>query len=261
MEVLMDDPDLISLSSISDSTDCSSNSNLSFHSVAIMLSSKGKKTAARTRKALGATTPSKNNNNKKSKSKTAKKPVDDKEVEEEVEEVPPPTIVNDPIAGATVSNVVIGTKPIPIKRFNVKKKKLTDANSSLIQSINGIPPIDISVDCLRKFCARESIPGLGSSASKLKCIQGIISAKNNPDVVIKKKSENAAKKAHVRLNRNRHCNVLFADNIRNGVTTWGACLTAAQQTAGIKQDEALHKKICARNTTTQTSTMNMHTHN
>ena len=153
-----------------------------------------------TRKGLGATAPSKKNN--KSKSKTVKKPVNDSPPDEEVEEAPPPTVVNDPIAGATMSNVVVGTKLVPIKRFDVKKKKLTDANSSLLQSIAGVPPIDISVDVLRKFCVRESIPGLGSSASKLKCIKGIIRAKNNPDAMMKKKSDDAAKKAHVRLNRN-----------------------------------------------------------
>ena len=147
----MDDPDLIPLSSISDSTECSSDSNLSFQSLAIMLTSANRWS---TRKGLGATAPSKKNK----KSKTVKKepvddtPADDSPPDEEVEEVPPPTVVDDPIAAAAMSNVVIGTKLVPIKRFDVKKKKLTDANSSLLQSINGVPPIDISVDCLRKFC-------------------------------------------------------------------------------------------------------------
>ena len=153
----------------------------------------------RTRKGLGATAPSKNNNKSNNKSKTkktvdakTKKTVDAPEEprgwSNEVEEVPPPTLVEDPIAGATMSNVVIGTKLVPIKRVDAKKK-LTDANSSLLQSIAGIPPIDITVDVLRKFCVRESIPGLGSSASKIKCILRIITAKNNPDLVISKKKE------------------------------------------------------------------------
>ena len=170
----IDDPDLISLSSISDSTKYSSDSNISFHSLAIMLTSANRWS---TKKGLGATAPSKKNK----KSKTVKKePVDDtpadKDAEEEVKEVPLPPIVEDPIAGATMSNVVIGTKLVPIKRIDAKKK-LTGAKSSLLQSINGIQPIDISVDISRRFCVRESIPGLGSSASKLKCIQGIIAAK------------------------------------------------------------------------------------
>ena len=48
----------------------------------------------------------------------------------------------------------------------------------------------------------------------------------------------------MRLNCNQHCNVLFSDNIRNGLVTQGACLTASEQTASIEQDELLHKKIC-----------------
>ena len=55
----MDDPDLISSLSISESTDHSSNSNLLFCTLAIMLASKGKKTAPWTRNGLGATAPSK----------------------------------------------------------------------------------------------------------------------------------------------------------------------------------------------------------
>ena len=63
MEISMDDdPDLISLSSISDSTECSSDSNLPFHSLAIMLTSANRRT---TRKGLKATAPSKNNNKSK----------------------------------------------------------------------------------------------------------------------------------------------------------------------------------------------------
>lgn len=89
---------------------------------------------------------------------------------------------------------MIGTKLVPAKRLDGKKKtELTDANSSVLQSIAGVPPIDISVNCSRKFCVRESIPSLRSSASKLKHIKGIIAAKKNPDAVIKKKSEDAAK--------------------------------------------------------------------
>ena len=100
-----------------------------------------------------------------------------------------------------MSNVVIGTELIPIKRIDAKKKtKLTDANSSLLQSIVNVPPTDIMVDCLRKFCVRESIPGLGSSASEAKCIHSNITAKKNPDSIIKKKLDDAANKAHVGLN-------------------------------------------------------------
>ena len=66
--------------------------------------------------------------------------------------------------------LVSKSTPIPIKRIDVKKKKLMDANSSLLQSITGVPPIDISVNCLRKFCVCMYIPGLGSSAGKLKCM-------------------------------------------------------------------------------------------
>lgn len=63
MEILMDDPNLISLSSVSDSTDHSSNSNLSFHSLAIML------TQIDNNVRLGATAPSKKNNKSKTKRK------------------------------------------------------------------------------------------------------------------------------------------------------------------------------------------------
>lgn len=38
---------------------------------------------------------------------------------------------------------------------------------------------------------------------------------------------------------------MFAGNIRNGVATCGGCITAAEQTAGIKEGEVLHRKICA----------------
>ena len=190
----MDDPDLISSSSISDSTDHSSNSNLLFCTLAIMLASNGKKTAPWTRNGLSATAPSK-------KSKRTVNTPSPNEPEEEVEEVAPPVIVEDSIAEATMSNVVIGTELIPIKRIDAKKKtKLTDANSSLLQSIVNVPPTDIMVDCLRKFCVRESIPGLGSSASEAKCIHSNITAKKNPDSIIKKKLDDAANKAHVGLN-------------------------------------------------------------
>ena len=167
----MDDPDLISSLSISESTDHSSNSNLLFCTLAIMLASNGKKTAPWTRYGLSATAPSK-------KGKRTVNTPSPNEPEEEVEEVAPPVIVEDSIAEATMSNVVIGTELIPIKRIDAKKKtKLTDANSSLLQSIVNVPPTDIMVDCLRKFCVRESIPGLGSSASEAKCIHSNITAK------------------------------------------------------------------------------------
>ena len=87
-----DDPDLISLSSISDSTEHTTDSNLSFQSVAIMLTSAHRRS---NRKGLGATAPSKKNN--KTKTKPVKKePVDEDDIpppHEEVEEVPAPAIV------------------------------------------------------------------------------------------------------------------------------------------------------------------------
>ena len=78
----MDDPDLISSLSISESTDHSSNSNLLFCTLAIMLASNGKKTAPWTRNGLGATAPS-----KKSK-RTVDTPFPNGP-EEEMEEVAP----------------------------------------------------------------------------------------------------------------------------------------------------------------------------
>ena len=57
MEISMDDPDLISLSSISDSTECSSNSNLSFHSLAVMLTQTNNNVRWTSRKGLVATAP------------------------------------------------------------------------------------------------------------------------------------------------------------------------------------------------------------
>ena len=107
---------------------------------------------------------------------------------------------------------------------------------------------------------RESITGLGSSASKIKCILQIITAKNNPDLVINKKKEEAGKKAHVRLNRNRYCNVMFADDIRNKLATRGGNLTAAEQTAGIKKGEVLHRKICEEYNNTDKHNQHAHPH-
>lgn len=80
-------------------------------------------------------------------------PQETREINNEVQEVPPPAIIEDSIAEATLSNIVIGKELVPIKRMDARKKtKLTNANSSLIQSITGIPPNNITVDCLRKFC-------------------------------------------------------------------------------------------------------------
>ena len=114
MEISMDDPDLISLSSISDFTEHSSDSNLSFHSSAVMLAQTNNNVCQTTRKGLGATAPSKKNNKTKSKTVDVKKPVkkpvkkepvnDIPPPHEEVEEVAAPAIVNDPIAEATMSN-------------------------------------------------------------------------------------------------------------------------------------------------------------
>ena len=154
MEISMDYPELISLSSISDSTDHSSNSNHSFCSSPILLSPADTNVRRTSRKGLGSTAPSKNktktdNNNNQNKSNT---PAKLRLWSNDVKEVPPPVVVVDPIAGATVSNVVIGTKLVPVKCIDTKKKnKLTDANSSLLQFIAGVPPTDISVDVSKKI--------------------------------------------------------------------------------------------------------------
>ena len=240
------------------------------------------------------------------------------------------------------------------------------------------------VDCLRKFCVRESIPGLGSSASEAKCIhsnitakkprfchqeeigwrckQGtcraellscsriasatfclhqtkmtfffssaisvVVSAKNHPlgarcgcnamhqvplqslpaveqiewekTTLVKRVSPTVPKwtdiaqvqrfescsprtekfwcvnTAHLHTkNRpncplvrnsfwellcNRHCNAMFADNIRTGIATCGGCLTAAEQTAGVKQGETLHRKICAECNNTEKHNQHAHPH-
>ena len=136
-------------------------------------------------------------------------------------------------------NLCLSSASIQRKKTNWLTPIAHSSNPSLV-----FHPQTSQLMSQRKFCVRESVPGRGSSTGKAKCIHGIISAKKNPDVRIKKKKEDAAKKAHVRLNHNWHCNVMFADDIRTDIATWGGNLTAAEQTARIKQGEVLHRKFC-----------------
>ena len=53
---------------------------------------------------------------------------------------------------------------------------------------------------------------------------------------------------------------MFADNIITGIATCGGCLTAAEQTAGVKQGETLHRKICAECNNTEKHNQHAHPH-
>ena len=63
----------------------------------------------------------------------------------------------DPTAQAASNDVALGKELVPFKQSDSKKKNhaLTSKNSSLLESINGISPVLIQVEFLRKFRVQQ----------------------------------------------------------------------------------------------------------
>ena len=82
---------------------------------------------------------------------------------------------------ATIADVVLSDDATtPWKRFNKKKKGPIDQSYlSRLVSVRQVTTSDITTDCLRRFCARERILGMGSKTKK-PIVDAIINQKIYP---------------------------------------------------------------------------------
>ena len=124
----------------------------------------------------------------------------------------------------------------PWKQFNKKKKGPIDQSYlSRLVSVRQVTTSDITTDCLRRFCARERILGMGSKTKK-PIVDAIIDRKINPPKELPKMRQNAT-------NRKRFCNVIFCDFIRPKLALRGGPLSKDDLTDGVLTDEFLHREI------------------
>ena len=149
-------------------------------------------------------------------------------------------------------NLCLSSASIQRKKTNWLTPIAHSSNPSLV-----FHPQTSQLMSQRKFCVRESIPGLVSSAGKEKCIHGIISAKKNPDVLIKKKKEDAAKKPMsdwIAIDTAMLCLLMTSEltlPFKEG--------TSLQQNRQLESNKGKSSiRSFVKNTTTVKSTMNMH---